>query len=91
MINITTTPLQVSGGDIDASRFDELVIDDSRVWAVEFYSPMCGSCTEFSPTWHSMEGKFKSIESGSINIDSKEGMVVAQRLGVLDEGLPNIR
>lgn len=32
-----------------------------------------------------------AIHAGKINIDSKEGMAVAGRLGVLDEGLPNIR
>lgn len=26
-----------------------------------------------------------------VNIDEKEGMQIAQRLGVLEEGLPNIR
>mmetsp|Transcript_7771 Transcript_7771/g.13084 ORF Transcript_7771/g.13084 Transcript_7771/m.13084 type:complete len:142 (-) Transcript_7771:155-580(-) len=87
----TFLPLTVCGGDIDPARFDELVLKDTRVWAVEFYSPMCGSCTEFAPTWATLESKFKSIESGKINIDSKEGLAVAQRLGVLDEGLPNIR
>ena len=34
------------GGDIDPAKFNELVLQDTRVWAVEFYSPMCGSCTE---------------------------------------------
>jgi hypothetical protein len=46
---------------------------------------------QFAPTWKTLEGKFKSIESGKVNIDSKEGLAVAQQLGVLDEGLPNIR
>ena len=49
------------------------------------------SSPQFAPTWNTLETKFKSIESGKINIDSKEGLAVAQQLGVLDEGLPNIR
>ena len=26
-------------------------LDDSDVWLVEFFSPMCGSCTDFKSTW----------------------------------------
>ena len=26
-------------------------LDDSDIWLVEFFSPMCGSCTEFKSTW----------------------------------------
>ena len=26
-------------------------LDDSDVWLVEFFSPMCGSCEEFKSTW----------------------------------------
>jgi hypothetical protein len=28
-----------------------LALDDSDVWLVEFFSPMCGSCEEFKSTW----------------------------------------
>ena len=33
----------------------------------------------------------KSVATGKINIDMKEGMAIAAKLGVLEEGLPNIR
>ena len=26
-------------------------LDDSDIWLVEFFSPMCGSCTDFKSTW----------------------------------------
>ena len=26
-------------------------LDDSDIWLVEFFSPMCGSCEEFKSTW----------------------------------------
>lgn len=88
---LVTSSLKVYAGDIDPSQFDQLVLNDSRVWVVEFYSPMCGSCSEFAPTWEALESKFKSVQSGKINIDKKEGLAIAKQFGVLEEGLPNIR
>ncbi len=26
-------------------------VDDTDIWLVEFFSPMCGSCTDFKSTW----------------------------------------
>jgi hypothetical protein len=52
---------------------------------------MCGSCQEFAPVWETLTRKLKSIKSGKINIDTSEGMKLAQKLGVLDEGIPNIQ
>lgn len=64
---------------------------DDAVWAVEFYSSMCGSCQEFSPIWDSVTSKLKSVKSGKINIDTKQGMALAEKLGVLNEGIPNVQ
>lgn len=52
---------------------------------------MCGSCKEFAPVWDTLTKKLKSFKTGKINIDTKEGVALAQRLGVLDEGIPNIQ
>ena len=76
---------------LDPLRFENVVLADERVWAVEFYSGMCGSCKEFAPTWASLQKKMKSVVTTKVNIDEKPGMLLAQDLGVLDEGLPNIR
>jgi thiol-disulfide isomerase/thioredoxin len=27
-------------------------LDDPDIWLVEFFSPMCGSCADFKPTWN---------------------------------------
>lgn len=75
---------------IDGASYAEMMEDD-RVFMVEFYSGMCGSCQEFSPTWNKLEKAAKSIATAKVNIDEPEGMEFAQKLGVLDEGLPNIR
>lgn len=52
---------------------------------------MCGSCQEFAPVWDTLTKKLKSIKTGKINIDTKDGLALAQKLGVLDEGIPNIQ
>ena len=76
----------VSSDDLSAADFDNTVLKDDRVWLVEFYSPMCGSCTEFAPTWEKISASMKSVATGKINIDIKEGMELANKLGVLEEG-----
>ncbi|RYG65603.1 hypothetical protein EON64_11585 [archaeon] len=77
--------------DLDPKKFQEEVVSDERVWLVEFYSPMCGSCQEFAPTWHKIAQKTKTMVKGQVNIDTKEGMDLAERLGALQEGIPNLR
>lgn len=81
----------VAAGDVfDPSQF-AVVQKDSRVWVLEFFSSMCGSCTEFAPTWAALEKKMTAVMTAKVNIDDKAGMELAQQLGVLEEGLPNIR
>lgn len=78
--------------ELSAATFDSDVINSDEAWLVEFYSPMCGSCSEFATSWDKIEKNFKaSISTGKVNIDKKENMKLAQDLGVLDEGLPNVR
>ena len=52
---------------------------------------MCGSCQEFAPVWDTLTKKLKSIKTGKVNIDTKEGLALAQKLGVLEEGIPNLQ
>lgn len=86
-----------AGSDLDASTFKTTVLDDERVWLVEFYSAMCGGCKEFASTWDRIEKAYQkgstsgAIASGKINIDDKAGMKIAQELGVLDDGVPHVR
>ena len=55
------------------------------------YLAMCGGCKEFAPTWEKLAASMKSIVTTKVNIDNAGGMEVAKTLGVLDEGVPNIR
>ena len=66
-------------------------LEDERAVLVEFYSDMCGSCSEFKPTWAKIEKAAKSVVTAKINIDDKEGLSIAESFGVLEEGLPNVR
>jgi len=76
--------------DLSRSDFDQ-ILKDERVLAVEFYSPMCGSCKEFSATWTQLETKLKSVMTAKVNIDTKDGMEIAKNEKVLEEGIPNVR
>lgn len=75
----------------DPESFKKKVIDDDKVWLVEFYSPRCGGCQEFSPTWEKVVESMKSILTTKVNIEEAGGMALAQQLNVLREGIPNVR
>ena len=65
---------------------------DETVWLIEFYSPMCGSCKEFAPTWSLLESKLKNkLKTGKVNIDEKLGLKIAEETGALEEGIPHLR
>jgi hypothetical protein len=72
-------------------RFREEVQLSDQAWLVKFYSTRCGSCTEFQPVWNSLISHLNSFHAGELSIDTKEGVQLAERLGVLDEGLPCVR
>lgn len=76
---------------LDPTEFQTKVLEDDRVWMLEFYSPMCGSCTEFAPVWSKIESSAKSVVTNKVNIDESAGMALAKKLGVLEEGLPGVR
>ena len=82
----------VNCSELKPEEFESLVIKDSKVWLLEFYSGMCGSCKEFAPVWNKLENTLQSsISLGKINIDDKKGLKIAEWLGALDEGIPHLR
>lgn len=92
----TFLPTLAHGKDLDPTTFASSVLDDDRVWLVEFYSSMCGGCQEFASTWNRIEKLYSKnsngvIATGKINIDKKEGLKVAEDLGVLEDGVPHVR
>jgi hypothetical protein len=76
---------------LDAAKFNTEVVNDNKVWLVKFYSKRCGACTEFAPTWQKVTSKLTGFSFGEVSIDDKAGMKLAEEIGVLDEGLPNVR
>ena len=85
------TSLEVSVTKIDVNNFEELVRNTNDIWLLEFYSERCGTSQEFEPTWKKVVPKINGVKIGRINIDKKEGLKLAQNVGVLDNGIPNIQ
>lgn len=76
----------------DRKKFTEALVSEDRALVVKFYSDMCGSCKEFTPTWLKLQTQLERfVVFGAVNIDTKSGNQLAKELGVLDEGLPNVR
>ena len=67
--------------------FKEKVLSHEDVFAVEFFSSMCGSCKEFSPIWAKYAKSTPPVRTAKVNIDDKGGMALAQSLGVMEEGV----
>merc|ERR1719198_2632352 len=77
---------------LDKSNFDEHVASSKTVSMVEFYSEMCGSCQEFAPTWNKLAKNVAGqINTFKVNIDKPGGQALAEELGVLENGIPNVQ
>ena len=79
------------GTAVTDDNFDSTVAKSPVVWAIEFMSAKCGSCKEFAPTWKETASGLKRLEIGSVDIDDPKAAALAQRLGVLDEGIPCVK
>jgi thiol-disulfide isomerase/thioredoxin len=93
---LTVSPACGAGGDhitaVDATNFDSVVVQSLEAWVLEFMSPRCGTCQELSPLYADLAARnSKRLHFGSVDIDTEEGMALAQRLDVLAEGVPNVR
>ena len=77
--------------DVTARSWDTLVSNDAHVWAVKFHSGMCGSCAAFAPTFESARAAVDGLHWAAVSIDDKENIALAKKLGVLQEGIPNVK
>ena len=70
----------------------ESIAQDKHMTILKVYSTMCGTCKMFQPEWLKLKrhinGKFTVIE---VDIDKQAGLKFASSIGVLDEGVPNVR
>lgn len=77
--------------EININNFN-IELESNEVNLLKFYSNKCESCIEFNKTWGTLKEKLiNSFNVGIINIDMKEGMELAQKLGILNKvGIPSI-
>ena len=77
--------------NVDAADWDKTVLADKHVWAVKFYSGMCSACRAFKPEWEAAHALVQGLHWAAVDIDKKANVELAQRYGVLDEGIPNVK
>eukprot|EP01064_Diplonema_japonicum_P031819 TRINITY_DN580_c3_g1_i3.p1 TRINITY_DN580_c3_g1~~TRINITY_DN580_c3_g1_i3.p1 ORF type:complete len:270 (+),score=72.66 TRINITY_DN580_c3_g1_i3:106-915(+) len=82
-----TKPVEISS----LEQFTKEVIESKEVFAVEFYSKMCGSCKEFSPTWTAYSSSSPPVKTATLSIDDSWVMTLATEIGVMEEGIPSVR
>ena len=79
-----------SGEPLHFGNFQR-TLDADELWVVEIMSPMCGTCQLFAPVWQGFHAKHGTkVKVGQVNIDTEDGMELAQDLGVLDVGVPSV-
>ena len=77
--------------DVDPLEFEKTVVQDKYAWLVEFSSAMCGSCNEFKPEWEKLSSQLKRVRTTHVSIDEPAGKKLAEGLGVMKEGIPNVK
>lgn len=70
------------------ANFQELVMDSTDHWLVEFYAPWCGHCKNLAPEWESAATQLKgSVKLGAVDATAHGSL--AQTYGV--KGYPTIK
>ncbi len=77
--------------ELDAATFDTEVLQSSHAWLVRFYSSGCAHCGEFLTMWKRITKHHgEDLHLGQINIDNPAGVDLAERVGALRSGIPNL-
>jgi protein disulfide-isomerase A1 len=66
---------------ITAAEFDKIVLDPKKDVLLEVFSPTCGHCQQFAPTWAQFNDVLKQADSATHD-------VIAVRMDGLNEMLP---
>merc|ERR1719231_1407984 len=67
------------------------VVNSDEVTLVEFYHPMCGTCTTFTPIYKELGNMMKkSMKVEAVSIEDKDGEKFAEESGALEEGIPHV-
>lgn len=80
-------------GNLNTETFKSDVQNGERVHLIEYFSPMCGSCKEFTPIFAEVCAKAQNygVICEKVDIDTSEGMALAMEQHILAEGIPNVR
>ena len=92
LLALLALPLAIvaSGEPLHIGNFQR-TLDADELWVVEIMSPMCGTCQTFAPAWQAFATKHgREVKLGQVNIDTDDGMELAQDLELLDEGVPSV-
>ena len=77
--------------DLHAASWDKVVASDNHVWVVLFHSLLCTSCQAFASEWDSTRSMVDGLHWASVNIDDQDNIALANKFGVLQEGIPNVK
>jgi protein disulfide-isomerase A6 len=77
--------------NLDTDNYNQEVSNSGDVWLIEYFSKRCGTCQEFEPIWKNVVSKLENIKIGRVDIDEIKGMKLAQKLNILEEGIPNVK
>ena len=92
LVALLVLPLAVvaSGEPLHIDNFQR-TLDADELWVVEIMSPKCGTCQTFAPVWQAFATKHgREVKIGQVNIDTDDGMELAQDLALLDAGVPSV-
>ena len=78
---------------LDASNFDEIVMDKSKHVLVEFYAPWCGHCKSLAPVYEKVAKAFAGDKTqvviANLDADQASNKALASKYGV--SGFPTIK
>ena len=60
--------------DLDAGTFKRLIKEGGEHWAIMFYSPTCGHCIHFAPTWAEVAKAVEETKKAA-GVDVKVGAI----------------
>lgn len=76
---------------LDKDNYKSIVLNSKKQWVILFHSPKCQSCQEFSSNWNTILESIEKAEFGIVDVEDAKGNKLAEELGVLNEGIPNIK
>ncbi|MCQ2816692.1 MAG: thioredoxin domain-containing protein, partial [archaeon] len=83
--------LQAEFPKVTIDNYENTVLNSGKPWVLHFASKKCESCQSFEPTWKTITEYAEGAEFGEVDMDDPKGVSLAEKLGVIDEAIPNIK